>query len=203
MLGPATRQCREIARRQSWFLHSAAPQVVPVVVVRTKRSRLRTRRFAQTAALPSVRTLHAPRAATSVQACRSRRASRPPDSRQRSVMTDRDDDLRRRFATTICDDGLHRNTMVLSGMRRFLSSRCRCEAAARRTADLGESRSLRLLQENVLRHAPPRGACSFRSRKVRVPRAPRRFSAIRTRATPKDSRHAYRCRCDGRRQRAR
>ena len=82
MLGPATRQCREIARRQSWFLHSAAPQVVPVVVVRTKRSRLRTRRFAQTAALPSVRTLHAPRAATSVQACRSRQASRPPDSRQ-------------------------------------------------------------------------------------------------------------------------
>ena len=102
MLGPATRQCREIARRQSWFLHSAAPQVVPVVVVRTKRSRLRTRRFAQTAALPSVRTLHAPRAATSVQACRSRRASRPPDSRPRSVMTDRDDDLRRRFATTDC-----------------------------------------------------------------------------------------------------
>jgi hypothetical protein len=82
MLGPATRQRREIARRQSWFLHSAAPQVVPVVVVRTKRSRLRTRRFAQTAALPSVRTLHAPRAATSAQACRSRRASRPPDSRQ-------------------------------------------------------------------------------------------------------------------------
>jgi len=110
MLGPATRQRREIARRQSWFLHSAAPLVVPVVVAHTKRSRLRTRHSAQTAALRSVRTLLARRAATSVQACRSRRASRPPDSRRRSrwrvAMPNRDAKWRPAIATTDRDHRL-------------------------------------------------------------------------------------------------
>ena len=64
---------------RTWFLRSAAPPVVPVAVAPTRPSRPRTRRFARTAAPPSVRTPHARLAATCVPACRSRPASRPPD----------------------------------------------------------------------------------------------------------------------------
>lgn len=140
MLGPATRQRREIARRQSWFLHSAAPQVVPVVVVRTKRSRLRTRRFAQTAALPSVRTLHAPRAAMSVQACRSRQASRPPNSRQPDFRACHDSQsstfaakLRPRIGPPPC--GIRASTRMSAEVRAWIASR----HAPRRTS--GSSRA--------------------------------------------------------------
>ena len=66
-------------RRFTWFLRSAAPPVVPVVVARIRRSRPRTRRSARTAAPPSVRTPPAPPAATCAPACRSRRASQPPE----------------------------------------------------------------------------------------------------------------------------